>query len=127
MNALTGFVSEPEQGVSLPARDADSYDVLAYVLNYVGRPAEAVVAAEKAMRLDPRHRDQYLIWVGLAQTQMGQYSKAIPTVKQFQASFPNMLGSGFCFTYPMVDYIELGQEKERRARKRRTCCDSVPT
>jgi tetratricopeptide (TPR) repeat protein len=115
MNALTGFVSEPEQCVSLPARDADSYDVLAYVLNYVGRPAEAVVAAEKAMRLDPRHRDQYLIWVGLAQTQMGQYSKAIPTVKQFQASFPNMLGRGFCFTYLMVDYIELGQEKEARA------------
>jgi hypothetical protein len=26
-----------------------------------------------------------------------------------------MLGSGFCFTYLMVDYIELGQEKEARA------------
>ena len=67
------------------------------------------------MRLDPRHRDQYLIWVGLAQTQMRHYSKAIPTVKQFQASYPNILGSGFCFTYLMVDYIELGQEKEARA------------
>jgi len=108
-------LGEAERAVALDPNSADSYNVLAYVLNYFGRPAEAVVAAEKAMRLDPSHRDQYLIWVGLAQTQMGQYSKAIPTVKQFQASFPNMLGSGFCFTYLMVDYIELGQEKEARA------------
>jgi adenylate cyclase len=108
-------LGEAERAVALDPNSADSYDVLAYVLNYVGKPAEAIVAAQKAMRLDPRHRDQYLIWVGLAQTQMGQYSKAIPTVKQFQASFPNMLGSGFCFTYLMVDYVETGREKEARA------------
>ncbi len=108
-------LGEAERAVALDPNSADSYNVLAFVLDYFGRPAEAVAAAEKAMRLDPRHRDQYLIWVGLAQTQMGHYSEAIPTVKQFQASYPNMLGSGFCFTYLMVDYIELGQEKEARA------------
>jgi adenylate cyclase len=108
-------LGEAERAVALDSNSADSYDVLAYVLNYVGKPAEAIVAAQKAMRLDPRHRDQYLIWIGLAQTQMGHYSKAIPIVKQFQASYPNILGSGFCFTYLMVDYIELGQEKEARA------------
>jgi len=108
-------LGEAERAVALDPNSADSYNALAFVLNYVGRPAEAVAAAEKAMRLDPRHRDQYLIWVGLAQTQMGHYSKAIPIVKQFQASYPNLLGSGFCFTYLMVDYVELGQEKEARA------------
>jgi len=108
-------LGEAERAVALDPNSADSYNVLAYVLNYFGRPAEAVVAAEKAMRLDPQHRDQYLIWVGLAQTQMGHYSKAIPIVKQFQASYPNILGSGFCFTYLMVDYIEVGDEKEARA------------
>ena len=51
----------------------------------------------------------------IAQTQMRNYSKAIPAVKQFQVSYPNILGSGFCFTYLIVDYIELGQEKEARA------------
>ena len=107
-------LSEAERAVSLDSNSADSYDVLAYVLNYIGRPAEAIEAAQKAMRLDPRHRDQYSIWIGLAQTQMGNYSKAIPVVKQFQRSYPNVLGSGFCFTYLIVDYIELGKEKEAR-------------
>ena len=105
-------LGEAERAVALDPNSADSYNVLAYVLDYFGRPAEAIVAAEKAMRLDPRHRDKYLVWVGLAQTQLGQYSKAIPSVKQFQASYPNLLGSGFCFTFLMVDYVELGQEKK---------------
>ncbi len=108
-------LGEAERAVALDSNSADSYNALAFVLNYFGRPAEAVAAAEKAMRLDPRHRDQYLIWVGMAQTQMGHYAKAIPIVKQFQASYPNNLGSGFCFTYLMVDYVELGREKEARA------------
>jgi adenylate cyclase len=108
-------LGEAERAVALDPNSADSYNALAFVLDYFGRPTEAVAAAEKAMRLDPQHRDQYLIWVGLAQTQMGHYSKAIPIVKRFQASYPNILGSGFCFTYLMVDYVELGQEKEARA------------
>jgi len=108
-------LGEAERAVSLDPNSADSYNALAYVLNYVGKPTEAIVAAERAMRLDPRHRDQYLIWVGLAQTQMGQYSKAVPSVRQFQRSYPNVLGSGFCFTYLMVDYVELGQQNDARA------------
>jgi adenylate cyclase len=108
-------LGEAERAVSLDPNSADSYNALAFVLNYLGKPAEAMEAAEKAMRLDPRHRDQYLIWIGLAETQMGQYTKAVPAVKQFQASYPNILGSGFCFTYLIVDYVELGQEKEARA------------
>jgi adenylate cyclase len=108
-------LAEAQRAVALDPNSADSYNALAFVLDYFGRPAEAVAAAEKAMRLDPQHRDQYLIWVGMAQTQLGHYSKAIPIVKKFQASYPNILGSGFCFTYLMVDYVELGQENEARA------------
>jgi hypothetical protein len=42
------------------------------------------------------------------------YKEAIPVVKQFQASYPNLLGSGFCFTYLIVDYVELGRDQARR-------------
>jgi adenylate cyclase len=108
--------AEAERAVSLDPSSADVYNVLAYVLNYVGKPTEAIAAAETAMRLDPRHRDQYLIWVGLAETQLGQYSEAIPVIKQFQASYKNILGSGFCVTYLTVDYVELGQENEAQAQ-----------
>jgi adenylate cyclase len=108
-------ISEGERAVSLDPNSADAYNALAWIMNYVGKPAEAIVAAEKAMRLDPRHRDQYLIWVGLADTEMRHYAEAIPVVKRFQASYRNVLGSGFCFTYLMVDYVELGQEEEARA------------
>jgi adenylate cyclase len=108
--------AEAERAVSLDPSSADVYNVLAYVLNYVGKPTEAIAAAQTAMRLDPRHRDQYLIWVGLAETQLGQYSEAIPVIKQFQASYKNILGSGFCVTYLTVDYVELGQENEAQAQ-----------
>jgi hypothetical protein len=37
-------------------------------------------------------------------------------IKQFQSSYKNVLGSGFCVTYLMVDYVELGQEDEARAQ-----------
>jgi len=104
-----------ERAVSLDPNSADSYNVLAYVLNHVGKPNEAVAAAQKAMRLDPRHRDQYLIWIGLADTQLKRYKEAIPVVKQFQASYPNLLGSGFCFIYLIVDYVELGRDQDARA------------
>jgi adenylate cyclase len=107
-------LAEAQRAVTLDPNSADSYNALAYALDYMGKPEDAIEAANKAMRLDPRHRDQYLIWVGLAETQMKHYSKAVPIVKQFQASYPNVLGSGFCFTYLMVDYVELGQESDAR-------------
>ena len=105
-------INEAELAVSLDPNSADAYNSLAWVLNFAGKPVEATAAAEKAMRLDPRHRDQYLIWKGLAYTQTAHYSEAIPVIKDFQASYPNVLGSHFCHLFLVVDYVELGREKE---------------
>jgi adenylate cyclase len=108
-------ISEADRAVSLDPNSADAYNTLAWALDNAGRPADAIAAAEKAMRLDPRRQDQYLIWKGLAYTQMGHYEEAIPVVKQFQASYPNVLGSHFCHLYLIVDYVELGREGEARS------------
>jgi len=108
-------ISEAERAVSLDPNSADAYNTLAWALDNAGRPADAIAAADKAMRLDPRRQDQYLIWKGLAYTQMGHYKEAIPVVKQFQASYPNVLGSHFCHLYLVVDYVELGREGEARS------------
>jgi adenylate cyclase len=108
-------ISEAEHAVSLDPNSADAYNTLAWALDNAGRPADAIAAADKAMRLDPRRQDQYLIWKGLAYTQMGHYKEAIPVVKQFQASYPNVLGSHFCHLYLVVDYVELGREGEARS------------
>ncbi len=108
-------ISEAERAVSLDPNSADAYNTLAWALDNADRPADAIAAADKAMRLDPRRQDQYLIWKGLAYTQMGHYKEAIPVVKQFQASYPNVLGSHFCHLYLIVDYVELGREGEARS------------
>ncbi len=108
-------ISEAERAVSLDPNSADAYNTLAWALDNADRPADAIAAADKAMRLDPRRQDQYLIWKGLAYTQMGHYKEAIPVVKQFQASYPNVLGSHFCHLYLVVDYVELGREGEARS------------
>ncbi len=108
-------ISEAERAVSLDPNSADAYNTLAWALDNADRPADAIAAAEKAMRLDPRRQDQYLIWKGLAYTQMGHYEEAIPVVKQFQASYPNVLGSHFCHLYLIVDYVELGRDGEARS------------
>jgi tetratricopeptide (TPR) repeat protein len=108
-------ISEAERAVSLDPNSADAYNTLAWALDNADRPADAIAAADKAMRLDPRRQDQYLIWKGLAYTQMGHYKEAIPVVKQFQVSYPNVLGSHFCHLYLIVDYVELGREGEARS------------
>jgi TolB-like protein/class 3 adenylate cyclase/Tfp pilus assembly protein PilF len=108
-------ISQAERAVSLDPNSADAYNTLAWALDNADRPADAIAAAEKAMRLDPRRQDQYLIWKGLAYTQMGHYEEAIPVVKQFQASYPNVLGSHFCHLYLIVDYVELGRDGDARS------------
>jgi hypothetical protein len=47
----------------------------------MGRPAEALIAIEKAMRLDPRNSHLYLFEQGFAYTFLGRYEEAIPALE----------------------------------------------
>jgi tetratricopeptide (TPR) repeat protein len=85
--------------------------LLAEVMNVMGRPTEALVAVEKAMRLDPRNRHYYQFEQGFAYTQLGRYEEAIPIFKDTLPRDPNIWSHVFL----VDDYIELGRENAARA------------
>ena len=53
-------IAEGERAIALDPNDAHSYAVQAEVLNFAGRPEEALQAVEQAMRLNPRYPPWYL-------------------------------------------------------------------
>jgi len=59
-------IAEGEQAIALDLNGANSYVILADVLNTVGRPEEAVRLVEQARRLNPRYPVMYLGTLGLA-------------------------------------------------------------
>ncbi len=104
-------VTEAERGIALNPNFAFGYWALAQVMNNMARPAEALVAVEKAMRLDPRNRDYYVFEQGAAYTQLGRYEEAIPALKR-DLALTNNLWDHVILAW---DYIELGQEDTARA------------
>jgi len=46
-------------------------------MNYMAEPAQALVALEKAMRLDPDNRDRYLLEEGFAYQGLRRYEDSI--------------------------------------------------
>jgi tetratricopeptide (TPR) repeat protein len=105
--------SPAQRGTALNPNSAPGYNWLAHVMNNIARPAEALEAVEKAMRLDPRNRDSYSYEQGVAYTQLGRFEEAIPALKHNLAlTNTNNLWDHVC---QLLDYIELGEEKAARA------------
>jgi adenylate cyclase len=104
-------VTEAERGITLNPNSAFGYSSLAEVMNNTAKPAEALVAVEKAMRLDPRNSDRYLYEQGFAYTRLGRYEEAIPALKRDLA----LTNSLWDHVLLVLDYIELGQEDAARA------------
>jgi adenylate cyclase len=103
-------VSEAERAVVLDQNSAYGYGYLSYILSLSGRPAEAIAPAEKAMRLDPRRREFYLFYEGVAYVLMSRNGDAVDPLKRCAARFPNNLGA-----HIWLAYAELGREREARA------------
>ena len=82
-------IAEGERAVALDPNDADSYAGQAQVLNFAGRPEEALQSVEQAMRLNPRCPPWYLFQVGLAYRMTGRYAEAIATQKEAISRDPN--------------------------------------
>jgi adenylate cyclase len=71
----------------------------------VGRSAEALELAEKAMRADPRNQDWYLIHVGWAYFLTKKHEEAVTALKKVIARSPNHLGA---YSLLACTYSELG-------------------
>jgi adenylate cyclase len=88
------------------------YGTLAAALSSSGKPEEGVVAAQKAMRLDPGNRDSYSFFEGQAYTAMGRYEEAIPPLKTYLTRHSNLVPAHL---FLIACYVELGRNKEARA------------
>ena len=84
-------LAEAERALALDPNYADSYQVLAHVLNFVGRPEEAIGLAEKALRLDPRGPcTRALLELSSAYRSTGRVEEAIATIQASPHARPQL-------------------------------------
>jgi tetratricopeptide (TPR) repeat protein len=86
-------IAEGERAIALDPNNDDSYANQSEVLNYTGRPAEALRMVEQAMRLNPHYPPIYLLRLGWTYRLTGRYAEAIATLKEASSRNPNMLGA----------------------------------
>jgi len=110
-DAAEAEAAEVERRSALNPNSPFGYFALASVMNNTGRPAEALAAAEKGMRLDPEHRDNYLGPEGRSYRSLGRYEDSIKACRGFLAHLPNL----FMHLNLVADYVELGQDEAARA------------
>jgi adenylate cyclase len=104
-------VAAAERAIALAPNEAEGSARLGLILNFAGRPEEAVGLIEKAMRLNPRYPFSYLSWLGMAYRLTGRSEEAIAILKAAVTRNPDFLPPHF---HLAVIYSELGREEEAR-------------
>jgi adenylate cyclase len=105
-------IADAERAIALDPNSASGYFLLAQDQGFAGKPEDAIESANKAMRLDPRNRDLYLVTVAWSYNLMGRYAEAVPLLKRHQARYPNQIAAHYNLA---VAYVELGRMDEARA------------
>ncbi len=105
-------IAAAERALALAPNDAEGSTWLGVVLNFAGRPEEAVGLIEKAMRLNPRYPFRYLSILGMAYRLTGRYEEAIAALKRAISRNPDFLPPHL---HLAVSYSEVGREAEARA------------
>jgi tetratricopeptide (TPR) repeat protein len=106
-------VIEAQRGIALDPNSSISYLWLAEVLNGLDKSADALAAAEKTMRLDPRNPDYYLFQEGWACSRLGRWAEAIPALKGYLARYPDVF---WARVFLAEAYMGLGDEDAARAQ-----------
>jgi adenylate cyclase len=105
-------ITEAERAIALGPNSGQGYCSMASALNSSGKPAEALGAVHKAMRLDPRNQEFYSLFEGAAYMLIGRYEEAIPPLKSYLARYYSFITGHL---YLIVCYVELGRNEEARA------------
>jgi TolB-like protein/cytochrome c-type biogenesis protein CcmH/NrfG len=111
-DAARAGAAEVERRVALNPNSPMGYLALADVMNTMAEPAQALVVAEKAMRLDPGNREPYLVEEGFAYQGLGRYEDSITAYKGFLAFHPDIFWAHVGLA---IDDIELGRDDAARA------------
>jgi adenylate cyclase len=101
-----------KRAVSLDPNSAFAWLALAKIngiLWTASKPADQLAYAQKAIRLDPRHPENYSFEEGVAYNGMGRYAEAVEALKRSDQNNPwvhaNLIHS----------YSKLGREQDARA------------
>jgi TolB-like protein/Flp pilus assembly protein TadD len=105
-------IAAAEWAIALDPNDAEGYFRLADILNFAGRPEEAIKLVEKATRLNPYAPAFHLFFLGHAYYLTERYEEAIAVLKGVLTRDPDLLPA---HTYLAATYSQLGQEAEARA------------
>ena len=116
-DAARAEATDVERRSALNPNSPLGYQALADVMNSLAEPAQALVAVEKAMRLDPGNRDRYLLDEGFAYQGLGRYEDSITAYKGFLALHPDIFWAHLGLA---VDDIELSHDDGTRAEAAET-------
>jgi adenylate cyclase len=98
-----------EKAVALDPNDANRMAQLAFVLTQAGRPAEAAVLLNKAMRLNPYYPAWWLTSLGRVHRLTGHYDEAIAVFKRVKGRTPGDLAAP---TELLAAYSEAGRQAD---------------
>jgi tetratricopeptide (TPR) repeat protein len=101
-----------EQAIALDPNYALAYWVKAEILNYVGKPEEAIEVGTKALRLNPFDQIPYLAQLGWAQRLAGRYQESLATVKKVRVLAPTQWWVHYELA---ILYSDLGRDAEAQA------------
>ena len=79
---FTGAKSEADIALSLNPNSSEALACLGNICTFSGRPSEAIPLIERAMRLDPVYKQQYLHLLGVASLLAGKYENAAVLLRQ---------------------------------------------
>jgi TolB-like protein/predicted Zn-dependent protease len=111
-DAARAETAQIEKAVALSPDSASGYATLAYALIYFGKPTQALVAADTAIRLDPRNRVDSSAAQGYAYILLGRPQEAIAPLKLFLARYPD---NPWVHSFLASDYMELARDGAARA------------
>ena len=101
-----------ERAIEIAPNSADAYSFLAQVLNYSGRPEEAVALIEKAFRLNPFPMPSYYFYAAHTYRLVGRYEDAVRACKECLARWPNNIVAQVALAF---NYAAWGRDEEARA------------
>ena len=101
-----------EEAIALDPNDAENHAQLGNILNWAGKPEEAIGFIKKAMRLNPLYPFNYSFYLGHAHFLLGQYEEAIALMNRAVTRAVTFVPLR---RHLAVLYQELGRQEEAQA------------
>jgi adenylate cyclase len=110
--AAQAQAKEIEQAVALSPKSPLGYIPLAWAMNSLWKPAQALAAVDSSILYDPRKCVCHLRFRGIAYTQLGQWQDSVTAFKPYLNRFHYDF---WAHAYLAIDYVELGDNDAARA------------